>query len=341
MQRLLSGMIVVALLGLLLGSAQASEQQVVRRIYFVLDRAEILPASRLVLHEVANLLRANPDLTLQLVGHTCDLGSNEYNRALARLRAENALTYLMTAEGIPRARVMASSFGEEQPQYANTSAGNRALNRRVVLTLDELTAAVASSRVSSTPEQSFNPAVLLMDISNTTNPGDLRNSVRQFLDQASPLYRYQDYGLSRESGTRLYDAITKVSDGHMASHIRPRYLVIFSDGADALPRFDTDRARAKTLDQAVSAANVNGVRLITIELGPATAAGRRALQELASRTGGQAFVWNHAGGPDQFAAIHRLIGRDGLSGNSASAYRPGDNPPVAVAHSVAHNSSTE
>ena len=308
MRMMLWGMVTVIIFGMLIGSAHAAEPQDVRRIYFTIDRADILPASQRVLHEVAELLRANPGRMLYLVGHTCDLASNEYNRALARRRADNALAHLITVEGISRDRVVENSFGEEQPRYPNNNESNRAMNRRVVLSLAELAAPGAGGAGGSAPEQPFTAAVLLLDISNSTNPYDLRAAVHQFLSLANPLTRYQDYRLSRESGTRLYDAIARSCSGHMASQLRPRYLIIFSDGKEEVPVGGVDLANARTLDQAVDAANANGVRLITVELGPTTGPGRRALQGLAYRTGGRALVWNHELGADQFDNIYRLTG---------------------------------
>lgn len=335
MKPMLWGMVAVILLGMLIGNAQAADRQIIRRIYFAIDQADLLPASRPVLHEMADLLRANPRQNLRLAGHTCDLESHGYNQVLARRRAEHTLAYLMSAEGIARNRVSITSFGEEQPRCANSDEQSRAMNRRVVLTLDILaadapvkTAAPAANimTVTSAARNIQSAAILLLDSSNSINLNDMRDAVRQFRGPTRLTGQQQNTGLSRESGTRLYNAITKVSAGHLASHPGPRYLIIFSDGIAEIPRFSGGLARANTLDQAVAAANENAVKLITVEIGPTTAAGRQALQDLAGRTGGQAVVWNYAGGSAQFADIYRLTG----NGTRTSDYRTGEYSPEVV-----------
>ncbi len=311
------GMITVILFGMLLGSAHAAEPQDVRRIYFTIDRAELLPAAQRVLHEVAELLRAEPGLMLQLVGHTCDLGSHEYNQVLARRRADQAISYLTVSEGIARERLTGFSRGEEQPWYPNSGKDNRAMNRRVVVSLMEQAAPDAGRAVGVVPAPSFTAAVLLMDINNSTNPDDLRAAVHQYLSQTEPNQRYHDRRLSRASGLPLFAAIARSCSGHMASQLRPRYLIIFSDGNAANTATGGIPADTTTIGQAVAAANANGVTLITVALRPATGSGRQTLQDLAWRTGGQAFVWQHERGPEQFATIRHLL--DGATPDKARA----------------------
>ena len=192
---------------------------------------------------------------------------------------------------------------------------------------------------------------LLLDLSSSICLIDLRDSVRDFLAYANPADRFlmvgfdentevlstngssrdalldQLEGVERESGTHLYDAVAEVSANQMAARPAPRYLIVFSDGIDeGAGAFGS--GSVKTLDQAVAAANANGVKVITVELGPTTAAGRQTMQALASRTGGKAYVWDHDGGPAQFADIYRTIGTGGLNGTYTIDYRTEESSPA-------------
>lgn len=134
MNRITMLVMVVLMLPLLVGAVEPG-QTIVREIYFDLDRADIKPAAVPTLREIANIMRQYPELGIVLSGYTCDLATNEYNERLARRRADNALNWLVTHEGIARERVLDSSYGEERPAYPNDTEENRRKNRRVLITL--------------------------------------------------------------------------------------------------------------------------------------------------------------------------------------------------------------
>jgi cytochrome c-type biogenesis protein CcmH/NrfG len=175
MRNVLTGLAGIAVLMMLCGNAYAVDVQDVHRIYFTIDQAELLPVSQLVLHGVAEMLRANPEQHLYLVGHTCDLESHAYNDQLARQRADRAMAYLVNEEGIARERLIESSFGEEQPRYENVDEQARALNRRVVLTMDVLAAP------ASVPAPAPTVAYLLMTGNSAFANGDYAGAVVRYL----------------------------------------------------------------------------------------------------------------------------------------------------------------
>jgi len=72
-----------------------------------------------------------PNDTVVCVGHTDDVGSENYNLQLGLRRAQAVVNY-MTAAGISPERLRAESKGEAQPAVRNDTPTNRALNRRVV-----------------------------------------------------------------------------------------------------------------------------------------------------------------------------------------------------------------
>ena len=107
----------------------------VSNVYYDFDRAEIQPTSMPALDTLANFLRDNPALTVEIYSHADAKGTNEYNRELSLRRAESVLIALTNA-GIDRGRMIAKGLGEEQPAAPNTTAGGRdnprgrQLNRR-------------------------------------------------------------------------------------------------------------------------------------------------------------------------------------------------------------------
>jgi peptidoglycan-associated lipoprotein len=94
-------------------------------IRYELDSARLLPDSQETLRRLADHLRAHPRLSVQIAGHTCELGTAEYNFALGQQRAEAARKYLVNL-GVESQRVQTLSFGEERP----ASHGRLEENRR-------------------------------------------------------------------------------------------------------------------------------------------------------------------------------------------------------------------
>ncbi len=109
--------------------------EIQEKIFFETGKATILRKSFWVLDQVASLLSENPQIkTIQIEGHTDDVGADELNLELSQLRAESVRAYLMEA-GISRSRMIAKGFGETRPILPNTSRRNQGFNRRVEFTI--------------------------------------------------------------------------------------------------------------------------------------------------------------------------------------------------------------
>jgi peptidoglycan-associated lipoprotein len=74
-------------------------------------------------------MNRNPKTKIQIEGHTCDIGTAEYNLALGERRATSAKTYLERL-GISANRLSTISYGEERPMLPNKDEANRSKNRR-------------------------------------------------------------------------------------------------------------------------------------------------------------------------------------------------------------------
>ena len=106
---------------------------VLHGIYFDTDQAVIKPGSEAALDEIAELLRAKPDLTAFVVGHTDMAGSLEHNTDLAERRAAAVVEALVDGHGIARDRLSPRGVGPLAPVGSNDTETGRALNRRVEL----------------------------------------------------------------------------------------------------------------------------------------------------------------------------------------------------------------
>src|SRR5690606_159286 len=98
---------------------------------FAFNSAELLPEAFVTLDEAAVTLRMNPDLRIEVAGHTDDVGSDAYNLALSQRRAEAVRRHL-GEHGVTN-RMTARGIGEREPVADNATEQGRAQNRRVVL----------------------------------------------------------------------------------------------------------------------------------------------------------------------------------------------------------------
>ena len=101
-------------------------------VHFEFDRFTLREDALRVLDEAVKAMQANPNLRLQIEGHTCNIGTAEYNLALGERRAQAVRDYL-TSRGIAAARLSTVTFGEERPKFDNAREETRRLNRRAAL----------------------------------------------------------------------------------------------------------------------------------------------------------------------------------------------------------------
>ncbi len=111
------------------------EVKLYKQVLFATDSSVILPESMAIVQETAAVLRDHPELTsIEIQGHTDDVGSPPYNKRLSQERAEAVRTALVSL-GIDGSRLTAAGYGQEKPLVPNRTDANRARNRRVQLVI--------------------------------------------------------------------------------------------------------------------------------------------------------------------------------------------------------------
>jgi peptidoglycan-associated lipoprotein len=98
-------------------------------IYFDFNRSFIRPEYRPVLEKKAMFLKENPEYHIRIEGNCDERGTNEYNLALGKRRADSAKDYLVSL-GIPHDRIATISYGEERPLAVGHHEAAWAQNRR-------------------------------------------------------------------------------------------------------------------------------------------------------------------------------------------------------------------
>jgi len=101
-------------------------------VFFDFDRSSLRPDALRLLDDAIAKLQANPGKNIVIEGHTCNIGTAEYNLALGERRARSVMDYL-TSRGVAAGRLETRSFGEERPKFDNAREETRRMNRRAAL----------------------------------------------------------------------------------------------------------------------------------------------------------------------------------------------------------------
>lgn len=99
-------------------------------ITFDTDSTAVRASLRNSLAQLAANLNRYPDTGVDVVGHTDNVGSADYNQNLSARRAD-AVTSILTANGVSFSRIRSYGRGESTPIASNDTATGRAQNRRV------------------------------------------------------------------------------------------------------------------------------------------------------------------------------------------------------------------
>lgn len=183
--------------------------------FFELDKSQLTPEATAALDTVITTLRtAGYTGNIRLIGHTCDLGSDEHNQKLSEMRALSVKKYLVETGKLPDEVMIVEGKGETEPRYPNTK-DSRPKNRRVDLefiSIAEKTVEAIAPFPEPTPEPAPEP--------KTAEPAKVE-WVREYIDsepawlrralhnttthkQSVDVYRQQDSEISVASGDKQY-----------------------------------------------------------------------------------------------------------------------------------------
>ncbi len=109
---------------------------VLNNVYFNFDSDVIKSESFTELDKISEMLLDNPNLHMTIDGHTCSLGSNEYNLDLSKRRAASIAKYF-ASKGTFATSLDYNGYGETRPKMPNTTDSGRTMNRRVEFELNE------------------------------------------------------------------------------------------------------------------------------------------------------------------------------------------------------------
>lgn len=107
-------------------------------IFFGFDSATLRPEAEGKLMEAARLIQEDRSLRkVEIAGHTCDIGSAQYNLGLSERRARAVREFLVNRGGVDAAMLTVTGYGVTRPKVPNSSPENRQMNRRVELIASE------------------------------------------------------------------------------------------------------------------------------------------------------------------------------------------------------------
>jgi len=114
----------------------AIERLVVKKVFvfnniqFDFDKATLRKESFPILDDIVITMLNNPEIKIEISGHTCNIGTAKYNQGLSQRRAKAVVDYLIK-KGVEKERLSYKGFGLSKPLNKNKTKAQRALNRRV------------------------------------------------------------------------------------------------------------------------------------------------------------------------------------------------------------------
>jgi outer membrane protein OmpA-like peptidoglycan-associated protein len=103
---------------------------VLEGIVFASGKADITPESEVPLQKAFESLRDNPDISVEIAGHTDNTGRKASNVTLSQKRADAVKTWFV-GKGIDAGRISTRGYGPDRPIAPNTTPEGRQQNRRI------------------------------------------------------------------------------------------------------------------------------------------------------------------------------------------------------------------
>src|SRR6185312_3152820 len=97
-------------------------------IFFDFNKSDLLPSSYAELDRLVKLLNAQPNMQIEISGHTDNVGGDDYNQKLSQSRVRSVFDYLVS-KSVDKSRLIAKGYGKAKPIASNDTEEGRAKNR--------------------------------------------------------------------------------------------------------------------------------------------------------------------------------------------------------------------
>jgi len=111
---------------------QVGKEVILNNIFFNTGSAELKTESTKELEKIKDLLKTNPQIDIEISGHTDNVGLEVKNKKLSLDRAQSVINYLIE-NNIDKSRLTANGYGSSQPIADNSTPEGRQQNRRTVM----------------------------------------------------------------------------------------------------------------------------------------------------------------------------------------------------------------
>ncbi len=105
-----------------------------KKLYFLPDTTQLKEGSTIVLEELAEFLKENKTVKIEIGGHTNGVPNHDYCDKLSTARAKMIADYLVE-NGVERSSLNYKGYGKRKPIASNKSIAGRKLNQRVEITI--------------------------------------------------------------------------------------------------------------------------------------------------------------------------------------------------------------
>ena len=124
-------------LEILMDKIKVGSDVTLRNIFFDTDKYELLESSVVELNNLIDLLVLNKNISIEIQGHTDNIGNSISNERLSLDRAKAVYSYLI-AHKINASRLSYKGFGAKKPQVSNGTEDGRRQNRRTSFVITKL-----------------------------------------------------------------------------------------------------------------------------------------------------------------------------------------------------------
>ncbi|MCB0494871.1 MAG: OmpA family protein [Cyclobacteriaceae bacterium] len=147
---------------------------VLENIYYDFAKWDIRPDAAQELDKLVDILKDNPEISIELSSHTDSVDTESYNMRLSQRRAESAVDYIVKS-GIDRSRITAKGYGESRPIARNTNPDGtdnpegRQKNRRTEFKVTQIDATKRQKPEEEVEEKYFDEDKYFKDDDSSNN----------------------------------------------------------------------------------------------------------------------------------------------------------------------------